>query len=94
MLCPKCHNNSIPFLKTWARSGFGKYRCFTCGADSRVRKSVPLMIGSTCLGLLAGGLAIYYQSWKILLVAALIALIIDAVKDFFFRRLELVDPKA
>ncbi|MGC9943182.1 MAG: hypothetical protein ABSE48_15240 [Verrucomicrobiota bacterium] len=55
---------------------------------------MPLMIGSTCLGLLAGGLAIYYQSWKILLVAALIALIIDAVKDFFFRRLELVDPKA
>jgi hypothetical protein len=93
MVCPKCQNNTIPFLKTWARSGLGKYQCPGCGAVSRVKKSGPLLLSSTCLGLVAGGLAVYYQSWKILIVASLIAIVLDAVLDFIFRRLELAESK-
>jgi hypothetical protein len=94
MVCPQCQNNSIPFLKTWAKSGMGTYVCPSCGAVLRVKKSAPLVLGSTCLGLLAAGSALYYRSWKVLIVAAVVALILDAFLDFLFRRLELSKPKA
>ncbi len=94
MVCPKCKKDSVPFFKTWTRSGLGKYRCSDCGAVSRVKKSQVLMLGSFGLGILAAGSAVYFQSWKVLIVASVVALILDAVMDFFFRRLELDEPKA
>jgi hypothetical protein len=94
MTCPKCQNNSISFLKTWTRSGFGNYRCPTCGAVSRVKRSAPLLIGSTCLGGLAAFSVLYHRSWKVFIIAFAIVLVLDALMDFFFRRLELVEPKA
>jgi hypothetical protein len=94
MVCPKCQNNSIPFLKAWFRSGLGQYRCPGCGAVSRVKKSTPLMLGSLCLGILAAALAVCFKSWTVLIVASVIALILDAMMDFLFRRLESVEPKA
>ena len=94
MVCPKCKKNSVSFFQAWTRSGFGKYRCSDCGAVSRVKKSRILMLGSFCLGILAAGSAVYFQSWKVLIVASVTAIILDAVMDFFFRRLELDEPKA
>jgi hypothetical protein len=94
MTCPQCQNNSIPFLKTWTRSGFGSYRCPVCGAVSRVKRSPLLLAASGCLGGLAALSVLYYRSWKCLIVAFIIVLILDALMDFFFRRLELVKPKA
>jgi hypothetical protein len=92
MICPKCNTNSISFLKAWFKSGLGRYRCPNCGANCRVRKNGWLTVGSTCLGLAAAGAAIYYQSWKVLIVASVVALILDGVMDSLFRQLELSEP--
>jgi hypothetical protein len=94
MVCPQCRKNTISFLKTWSKSGFGTYRCPGCGTELRVKKSLPLVLGSIFLGGIAAGLSIYFRSWKVLIIASLVVLVLDGVMDFCFRRFEPVEPKA
>lgn len=42
-----------------------------------------------CLGALGGSVYLYFRSWGIFAVALVIVLLIDALKDYKFRRLEL-----
>src|SRR5690242_17209100 len=89
MICPKCQSNSIPFVKTWLKGGLGRHSCPDCGADCYVRESLPLTAASCCLGLLAVGLSVFFWSWSVLLVAAVVTIAADALMDYRFRRMEL-----
>jgi hypothetical protein len=93
MACPKCQVDSIPFGKMWLKSGFGTYRCPSCGAISRVKKSVPLVIVSLCLGGLSAGLGLFFQSWIVFGVAFVVVVALDALIDSRFRRLEIAGAK-
>jgi len=89
MICPGCQTNSIPFAKFWLKSGFGTYRCPSCGAVCRIKKSTPQRLASMCLGALGASVYLYFRSWGIFAMALVMVLLIDALKDYKFRRLEL-----
>jgi phage FluMu protein Com len=93
MKCPQCQIDSIPFGTMWLKSGFGTYRCPRCGAVSRVKRSVPLVLTSSCLGGLAAGLGWFFRSWPVFGVAVLVVVALDALIDSRFRRLEVVDTQ-
>ncbi len=90
MICPKCQSDSIPFTKLWLKSGFGTYRCSGCGAISRVKKCVPLVIASMSFGGIAVILGFAFRSWLVFGVALVLGIIVDALIDSRLRRLELV----
>ena len=90
MVCPNCQSNSIPFVRLWLKSGRGSYRCPSCSATCRVRKSATLFIASLCLGF-AAGLGLLFGSGPAFAVAIAVVLVIDALMDYRFRRLEVAE---
>jgi hypothetical protein len=93
MICPSCQTDSIPFAKFWLKSGLGTYHCPNCGAVCRIKKSTPQRIASMCLGGVVAGICLFFRSWTIFAAALVVILILDAWKDYRFRRLELVEAK-
>jgi hypothetical protein len=90
MTCPKCKADSIPFAKIWLRSGLGTYRCSSCGALSRVKKSIPLVVASMSIGGVVILLGYLSRSWRVFGVALLFGIALDALMDYRLRRLELI----
>jgi hypothetical protein len=90
MKCPQCQTDSIPFGKIWLKSGFGTYRCPNCNALCRVRRSNWLFVVCLCLGGAASGLGLWSRSWLVFGAAVFVAVLLDALIDFRFRRLELI----
>ena len=93
MICPNCQNDTIPFSTLWLKGGLGSYRCPSCSAMSRIKKSIPLTIISVCIGGIATSLGFYFRSWIIFGIALVIGLLLDAILDNRFRSLELTKTK-
>ncbi len=89
MVCPSCENNSIRFSVVWIKGGLGTYRCPSCNALCRIKKSFPLTMISSSIGLFATILGFYFRSWIVFGAALAMGLLLDAVLDSRFRRLEL-----
>jgi len=85
MVCPKCHIDSISFVKMWLKSGCGCYRCPNCGAICRVAKSKRLAAGSFCLGIVAGGLGLLFWSWLVFGLTLAMVVMLDAIKKAQYR---------
>jgi hypothetical protein len=77
----------------WLKGGFGTYRCPTCGAISRVKKSMPLAIASMSFGSVAAIVGFLFRSWFVFRVAMTLGLIFDALMDSRLRQLELVQTE-
>jgi hypothetical protein len=93
MICPKCRNDSIPFEKIWLKGGLGTYRCPTCGAISRVKRSVPLAIASMSFGGIAAIVGFLLRSWLAFGITLAFGVILDALMDSRLRRLELIQTE-
>jgi hypothetical protein len=54
---------------------------------------MPLVVASMSLGGIAGGVLLWLRSWSLFAVVLVVVLALDALMDFRFRRLELVEPQ-
>jgi hypothetical protein len=93
MTCPSCQKNVIPWLKLWLMSGYGTHCYPSCGATCRLRKSWPLKLVAVGLGAFAGIVGYRSDSWVMFGAIFIAALILDALVDSLFRRLDLMDAK-
>ncbi len=93
MRCPNCQNDTISFFTLWLKGGLGTYRCPSCSAMCRIKKSIPLTIVSMCIGGIVTVLGFYFRSWITFGIALIIGLLLDAVLDSRLRSLELAEIK-
>jgi hypothetical protein len=96
MLCPKCQNDSVPFVRFWLTSGFETQTCQNCGAICRVKKSPIFLVISFSLALLmviAAVIGLVLNNWFFVIIP-IIAICVDPLVYRCFRRLELAtSPK-
>ena len=91
MVCPNCKYNSISFLRVWIAGEFGRFTCPKCSAPCRIRRSMLQCAVSGCLGCIAVFLGLSFSSWTIFGLALGVVLALDALKDYKFRQLEVVE---